>query len=397
MKKILVLFLFTLLAVVAFPQAKADTTGDVTGTFSSTGYNNAVDIDSENLVLNRVTWDAVGDAETGTVTTALTPQLNYYAEFDVSDLDGFDDLVVEFQFFYYDEGTEVSPQTDFENNAATDTDAFIVKWFGANGMVTGDAAAGDTTGFVSDMGATSWLDAPIQEGEDPVSYYASVVSGTATSKTFKIYFSPSKVAPASSTGHWTVGIEVYDYIGETDWVHGTSTADQESFEAVTGFTMDWYGEVTHNAASIAWNSATAGMTYGTGADSQQEYTDMTFISNANYYQEVKASEIWTQTSGAVNQDATLKAAPTGTNQFGLRAYTYGDWVGVTEQGTPELSGSYTQVSHVDLANIGGVYYARTGESGVTGTIRIQLALSDNFQNGTYEGTITFGITNYIPA
>jgi hypothetical protein len=377
MKKILTLFLLALLAVVALPQAKADTTGDVTGTFTSTGYNNDAIIDYPNLEINRVTFSG---SESAIVTTALTPQLNYYAEFDVDDLDGFSDLVVEFQFYYHTAGEGTTVQEDFEANSSTEIDGVIIKW---------DA----TNGFVQDMNSTTWVFNPTKD--DLSGNYVSAASAGETSKTFKIYFSPSKVAPASSTGEWVAGIKVYDYIGVTDWVHGVDTPTDTYFENVTSYTMDWYGEVQHGADTIAWNSALAGMDYG-DAGSEQTYNGMTFVSNSDYHQEVKAAETWTQSGGVVALDATLKASPTTVNSFGLRAVTIGEWFNELDIQQPALSESTaTQITHVDFVTIGGVYYQRTGEAGATGSILLQLKLAPDFQNGTYTGTITFGITNVV--
>lgn len=386
MKKLLTVLLIATLSLFAVSEVRAATNGDVTGTFSSTGYNNASSIDSANLVINSVT-QASGQAEVAVVTTALTPQLDYYVDFDISDLDGFDDIVVEFQFYYYDSETETSHEVDFDNNADTETDAYKILWYGANGKSDSETAQ---TGFVFDNNTTSWEFNPeAYTGTD----FASTVTGTDTTKTFKIYFTPSKVAPASSTGNWVAAVKVYDFIGESGWDFAGSTPDDTQFGSLDGYTMDWYGEITDGGSqSVTWASATAGMDYGTGADSQQAYTGMTYISNSNYYQQVKASEVWTQTSGDVAGDATLKTLFTGGNQFGLRAYTFGTYVG-TEIDTQ--SPAYTQVGHVSLATIGGVYYARTGEAGEGSEIRLQLSLSDNFQNGSYEGTITLGITNVV--
>ena len=354
MKKILSLLLIAFVSVFAITELNAATNGDVTGTFTSTGYNNASSIDSDNLAINRVTKNE-GEAEVAVVTTALTPQLDYFVEFDISDLDGFDDIVVEFQFYYFDEGTEGDLTTDFDNNTATAVDAFKILWFGANGNTDGSTP---TTGFVFDANSTTWE-------FNPEAYtgtnFASTATGTTTTA-FKIYFTPSKVAPASSSGNWIAAVKVYDYICETGWDFANSTPDNTEFDVVGGYTMDWYGEISDGGAnSVTWNTATAGMAYSTDAASQQSYTGMTFLSNSNYYQQVKSSEVWTQTDGDVVGNATLKSAFTGGNQFGLRAYTYGEWVG---SDGAQVSATYTQVSHGALATIGSVYYTRTGETAV---------------------------------
>lgn len=385
MKKLLVLALFTLAAVIAVPQINAETTGDVTGSFTSTGYNNDAVVDYDFLTISRVEWDSVEDTESGVVTTALTPQLDYFVDFDVDDLDGFTDLVVEFQFFQHivAEGTTI--EEDFDSHSASDIESFVVLW-------------DSTNGFTSTVTGTSWMLNPDQPGEeDPVTYYASSATGTDTSKTFKIYFSPSKVAPASASGEWVAAVKVYDYIGVTDWVHGTSTPTDTVFESVSDYTMDWYGEVTHGVDTIAWTSATPGMDYG-DAGSTQTYNGMTFISNSNYYQQVKASEIWEQQAGAaVSGDATLKASPTTSNSFAIQAKTLGEWYNASDvQQDPDTPSSATQVTHVDYTTIGGTaYYERTSESGALGKIQLELSLNTNFQNGDYQGTITFAITNVV--
>jgi hypothetical protein len=384
MKKLVLLTLVMIISIISAPNIQADTTGNITGSITSTGYNNPAAVDYQFLTISRVTWDADLDTETPTVTTALTPQQNYFVDFDVDDLDGFGDLVVEFQFFYHTTSEGNTIEEDFDANSATAVDAFKVIW-------------DNTNGFDSTVTGTSWVFNPAQEGEDPASYYSSTVTGTDISKTFKIYFSPSKVAPASSTGEWVAAVKVYDYIDDTGaWTHGVTDPTNVVFESVTEYTMDWYGEVSHGADTVVWDSAVAGMDYGDGG-SEQSYTGMTFFSNDDFYQQVKAGEIWSQTSGAVEEDATLKADPTTANTFGLRAITVGEWYNVSDVQQPALSeSSATQVSHVDFENIGGgAYYGRTTESGLSGSITLQLKLSSNFQNGSYEGTITFGITNVV--
>jgi hypothetical protein len=412
LKRLFIIIVFAFLFTFIAPDLNAaETTQIIDGSFTSTGYNNEVYIEPQLIFLYEIEMTSPGtdltdssdDVFRTTATTDLTPQNNYYVQFDVEDLDTFTNLAIEFQLVYTDETDEAQLKTDMIANTNTEVTHFFVSW-----TLEG--------GFVFDSNNTSW-DFDMEyynDGTNAFSYqsYTEPNGTDDITKTFRIYFSPSKVAPFDLTGNWVAGIVAYDYLEyddhddatNPDWSHKSESyplsTDNVTLESKLGYTMQWYGEVQITPNSeIVWPDVFPGMDF-TDSEAEANFTDITYISNSTYYQTVKASELWRQSNGNVVEDATLRTSfsTNPNNEFKLQVFAEGLWYDanaatpgfiVTKTVTPEQAA----VNHLDSDWIGNVYYDKTGEDGVSGDLYLRLSLSEDFQDGDYSGTITLGITN----
>lgn len=399
--KAMVLTLVLALAVVFAPkmEANAATQGDIDGTFTSTGYNNPTDFDTAFLKIYAVNPEApTGD---GTLTTNLMPQGYYYMEFQLDDLDGYEDLALEIRLFDFESESRTAGEIEAafdaigarDNSTAFETqpDSLSIDW---SATYVADAFSSETfTTLVDGTNAitgNTWEISPTYSDGTTALDSASAATSTGTdeyARTFRIYFVPSKVAPFSSNGEWVVGVNIIDSLnGE-----GNET---ETFKYVDGYSMQYYGEVQvatdidevtegDQAPVIDWSSVAVGMDYD-HVDAVEQVVGLTYISNAAYAERVKASETWEADAGnQFSTDATLSANPTGGNEFALKAANTGTY------GTADTA----QINHLSFVTIGD-QKARTTEQGFSPSIFIYLSLSSSFQNGTYAGTVTFGITNW---
>jgi hypothetical protein len=144
-------------------------------------------------------------------------------------------------------------------------------------------------------------------------------------------------------------------------------------DTAQGLTMQWYGAITVNTASVAWTSALPGMDYS----ASDAAVSVTYVSNGHFHKAIKSDAAsWTGGVGAtqVNSDNP------GQQEFALRATdsaTYGDavlfftsYVGIGESAT------------------------QTAESGTLETANtIWLKTGTPFVTGTYSGAIYYQIAN----
>jgi hypothetical protein len=138
-------------------------------------------------------------------------------------------------------------------------------------------------------------------------------------------------------------------------------------------TMQWYGAITINTASVAWSTVTPNMDWTASDDP----VSVTYVSNGHYHKAVKSNAAaWTGGDGATQVDSDSP----GQQEFALEA---------TDSATVgEAVRFFT--SYVDI----GESATQTTELGTTDPNNtIWLKTGTPFTTGTYSGTIYYQIAN----
>jgi hypothetical protein len=333
-----------LLALAApIPAAQAAPTGDVTGTF---GINAPPTIDSVSLT-----------------PVSMTPQVAYTVSVQISDPDLINDLSTVVLKIWYDSdgGAPLEAEFDAVTADANAQDAALVSW-------TADEAGGTTyTGSAAlTPAATTWSQGasvlPVKGGgQNPGDF------GLGTF-TYQFIFTVGKVAnETTGADRWQVAAKATDTQGQTGY-----GADAEAA------TMDFYGEITVPAATVAFGDLGPGTDFA--INNQAVGVTISYVANGAYDEKVSSSATWAGATFNASLDAT--GATSLAQEFALRAEdtaTIGTAVLVDNVG-------------VTFNDTGG----QTLEAGVPETTyNLWLRLASSFSKDTYSGTITYIIANGI--
>jgi hypothetical protein len=380
-RKITMMFVLCLLAFVALgTQTKAATTGDIDGSFTSSGYNNQTVIHEGSIKIYDVNnLDPTG---TGTLTTSLTPNTEYYLTFTVSDLDMFEDVSLDMYLAYVEGYNLESTDQDIIDASGLITDSvpegLHITWSSTyvDGVYSSELFGLEFNGAVT----TTWeLDPSVTVGETPVTLSSVSTAQSVNTRDFKVYFKTSKVAPFSNTGEWGVVVKTTDSILSVE-------TPQVQYEVEANYSMQFYGEVNLDLTSdINWENVYPGLKYS-DAEAKETVSNLRYLSNSDYDTIVKSSEIWAQITGSIVEDATLTDDALDNNTFSIVAAAQSTW-------TSDLS-SNGQIGFLQTKAIGD-YHIRTSEEYDVVTLYLYLKTSPQFQNGYYLGSITFGITNHL--
>lgn len=376
-KKMLVLLLMIVSTLFFTSTVYSATTGQITGSFTSSGYNNQ-SIIAEEISVYHIDENAY--TEVGMLTSSLTPDLEYYIEFSVSDLDGLEDIELDiYLFFYEDYDLSVTDEQLFSvgtNHINTNEEALHVTW---DGVFENDVLISEDFVLEKDESFTNWkLDPSITVDSSSVNL-KSVSIGSKYNRTYKVYFTTEKVAPYSSSGEWQVLIVSNDKkLSETE--------PDQVFQYKTQLTMQYYGEVNLDSIStLEWNDVYPGMSYD-DENAKGSIQNIKYLSNAPYYIIVKSSEVWNQVVGNVNVNATVTNNALLDNTVSIVATTASVW-------SSNLN-SIGQIDFLNLKPIGDVNERTTAIYDMK-DVYLYLKLSPQFQNGQYQGTISIGIVNAI--
>jgi hypothetical protein len=241
---------------------------------------------------------------------SMSPQVEYNIKVPMTDDDTLDDLVDIVVTLYYDaDGTYSESEVP---TAGNNQRSAILTW--TNG--------GSPAWTIETGSNTSWT---IET--------ASCVEPTLsnTTGTFEFHFKPGKVATRTTgDAKWHI------YVIATDSVSNTDTGTK------TGLTMNWYGEIDVNTATVSWGEVSPGLEFADSSPSRQSDISVTYISNGAYNQQVKSSATWTD--GGSNT-ATLNTDGTpGANEFSLKADNDN-----TLDGSILVTGSYATFNSITYA------------------------------------------------
>ncbi len=273
-------------------------------------------------------------------TTSMTPQVEFNVKVAVSDANTLADIdTVTVRIFYDADGTYAGGD---EAGAADTQTLAILTW------------TNPATFAIDPSASTSWT---TETSVTPTL--------TASSGTFEFHFKPGMVSTE------TPGTERWHVYAIADDGTATATGTDENK------TMNWYGELTVNTASVDWGALAAGVDFE-ATDTDETGISVTYISNGDYDEQIASSAAWTSAGSDATLDVT--GATASANEFSLKAddsTTFASAVLVTASTT-----------YVTLDDTG----AQTAEAGDTVTANtIWLKLASTFENYTYSGSIYYKI------
>jgi hypothetical protein len=278
--------------------------------------------------------------------TAMTPQTQYSVTVVVSDADNLSDLTTVVLKVWYDSDAGNPLESEYNSASAHTQTCAIITYTLSGTFVIDPTGAG-----------TSWVlgsCTPFTAGEK-----------AATTGDCVFVFTPGKVATETTgSANWQVAAKATDSASQTGY----------GYDTTPGATMSWYGEITVTPAAVDFGTLAAGTDFG--ATSIQNISEVIYISNGSYDEQMKSNACW---GGSSSFDAT--GACSNDMEFALKADN------TATLGTAVLVNT-TGVAIDDTGTI-------TGEGGdnVT-TNNLWLKLSGTFTTGTYSnGTITYLIVN----
>jgi hypothetical protein len=184
---------------------------------------------------------------------------------------------------------------------------------------------------------------------------------------FSFVFQPGKVATETTgSDRWQLGATA------------TITPDTGFGSDATPPDMDWFGELSIPATSLAWGSVPAGLDFGDSTQSQQALGQtITIISNGAYNLTALSDIAWT--SAGADADLDSSGNTTTAQQFALK----------TDDGTAHASATLLASTATTIES-GTI----TTEAGDTFTsINVWLKLASTFAVNTYSGTVSFLVAN----
>lgn len=276
-------------------------------------------------------------------TTSITPQSELNIKIPVSENRSFSYLATLKATLYYDaDGIYNASEVPVSGNTQT---CAILTWTRATNTLTIDSGGSITWSVINSS-----------------SVFPSLSS---TSGTFEFHFKPGKVATQTTgAARWHI------YVNATDSFPYTGNGTQQNLS------MNWYGEIVINTASVNWGLVTANLDFADSDPSRETNISMSYICNGAYNVQVKSSTTWTGNSS----NALLKPEGNpGPNQFSLKA-DYDD----------TLNGSVLVPAIYATFRSG----TQTGESGVTESNNsLWLKLGTPFVTGGYNGNIYYKIAS----
>jgi hypothetical protein len=285
-----------------------------------------------------VTGISLYQTDRTTAVTSMTPQVEYAAKVSINNTGNLSALTTVLVKVYYDAGGTYN-STNIPSSGNTQTAAILTL------NVSGSPSWGIDSGT-----NTTW----------------SIVSAdcvqpglNGTSGDFWFNFKPGKVATAA-TGKWFI------YAQATS-PYGSGSSHQDSL------TMNWYGEISVNAATLDFGNVTVGSDFSANAKTG---ITVTYISNGAYNMQVKLSSPWSGSGKSV----TLNASGTpGAGEFSVKANSSNNLSGSVVATTSYVTiGSGTQTGENGITNNTQTLWLKLGGSGIPAV--------------QYSGTIYYGIS-----
>ena len=362
----------------------------VSGSFTSSGFV------SEPFILDLALFNFSKSTEVALISGsgAMTPQVEHQLTFKVGYGDGMggesnnplQDFFVNIKVLYLEACTLDDPCSESElieafnaiNLTTPDAGVFRYNFSPSAFELISDVAIMHTWEILQESGVTE-VDVLPPDAENTTE---NLVSGYA----FDFRFKPSKTAMEDfEDGSWIVMVE----FGINNGPAG--------YESLTGFKMEWYGEIDVASGTQAiWTGLDVQEFQNDDSDYRftnlsnqaQGWQGISYISNGPYIHTNQANETtWTSDRGfeASLVTSTDPNHPLDPQEFMIRINTLNTF-------EPTLRAQQLVNDRVDLNNM----LQRSLESGREKNFYVFIRLAPSFQNAVYSGTIDFGISN-LPA
>ena len=314
--------LATVMALIVPGGVRADTEGSLTGT---------IYLGQGVITVDSVSVYTLTDNET----TSLTPHTAYHIKVGVSNSNTLDDLTTVTVYVFYDSDGTYTPGEELVPDAQATHATFT--WTNSSQTFAETGPAG------------TWA------CDNSSSVQPTL---TAPSGIFEFHITVGDVATQTvNSAKWHI------YAVATD---GTSPGHNTE----QNLTMQWYGAITMNTATVQWSSATPGMVY-TASDSP---VSVKYVANGHYHKKIEAlSSSWL---GATLVDSDSP----GQQQFALQATdsaTLGDAVRLFTS-YRDIGESATQTTEAGSQDDSNTIWLNTGTP---------------FTTGMYSGAIYYQISN----
>lgn len=384
MKKLILLFLLiAMLTMYSQVPISSNDSDDVPGSFTSSGYNNPVEI--TNFIFNDSNGDAVTDG------SSLSPQGTYYFKLDITEYDTLADIE-RVQIIFYEDSKTFGSETSTTNTG----DYVIFEWnrtaIGDSDLPDGEVLINFESSFISGNDSDiSWQ--VINKTGPSIS-----ANDTDTTVSFEVEFKISKVAREGS-GNWQFGLNIDDGLENP-----TASSTNKSGSAIrTGndplggshsYSMDWYGEISIPDATVDWSGEISPGSRFNDANSELHIQNIKYISNGSYAEEIAVEESWTASGAKV-------AGVTGVDLVSVNDLTTNDTAqtfALKINGSDDLDSAIEITPNDSIITYSDQIAVRSGESNTTenGNLSeyyLYLSTSTELQNATYTGNLKFVITN----
>jgi len=299
----------------------------------------------------KVTWVAntPPTVDEPVVTSSMTPQSQAWVNVTITDNNKLSDLsTVEVVLFYDADGSYTNPGA----SPSPDTQTLaIMTWYASN----------DT--FTIQSGSPSTWSINNTTSTHPVL--------TGTTGDWKFSFQPSKVATETvAPAKWFAKVTATD----------KASASGSNNNSATGSTMNFYGEINVNTATVDFGTVARGSAFADNA----ETADVANIANGNYTENAKTDNGTPGVAHWDNTGATVALNTTGTPGVGEFSLAVDDSI--------TLASSVNMTTDYQAINSAGV---QTSEDGYpSGDHGLWLAMGPaGIPAGVYNGTIYFQIAN----
>lgn len=406
--------------------------GTTPSEFTSTGFNNPTLI--TDLVLSTTTGDAIKEVN-------MTPQSTFYLNATIQDFDGLTHQDIYFVVFHSDADEITAAMIDEKINQGVTPDSFVVRYLTperstylstAPIVLTQMTITTAVDNFMVKDGSTPVDSSGVNDHADYTStvlfnaseeYSWSLVSGSSTiadtgpvgiveapiERDISIAFTPSKVAP-QGTGNWHVAVVVYDRLQIE--IPEPNTQELYIYSAMdNNYNMAFYGEIQlEPGQEIQFNDVVPGRNIWT--DSSTGLL-VRYIANGSFTRTATADVRWDEsTLDLENEFSSAElhdplSSENTTQYFYLQVYrdkganyeateilhnelftTSSDVIAIL----PDSNTDYATASVQSLTTAVESNVVRTSELGQLTPFLFQIKLSPDFQNATYAGNMTIGIT-----
>lgn len=293
---------------------------------------------------------AVPTVETPSVTSPMTPQAQAWVNVTVTDNNLLSDLANVTTVLFYDaDGSYTNPGA----SPAPDTQTLaIMTWYASNDTFT-----------IQSGSPSSWSVNNTTSTHDAL---------TGTTGDWKFSFQPGKVATETATpAKWFARVTAID----------KESASGSNNNSATGSTMNFYGEIIVNTATVDFGTVTLGSAFADNA----EIADVANIANDNYTENAKTDNGTTGVGHWDNTTAiTIALNTTGTPGDGEFSLAVDDSI--------TLASSVNMTTDYQAINSAGVLTSEDGYP--AGDHGLWLAMGPaGIEAATYNGTIYFQIAN----
>lgn len=407
--------------------------GTTPGEFTSAGFNNPTVI--TDLVVSKTTGDAIKDI-------SLVPQSTYYMNATIQDYDGFTHLDIYFVVFFSDAAEITSSLVKEKIDQGVTEESFVVRYFTperSTYLMTAPSVLTDMTiitavdNYMVKDGSTAVDLSGVSDHQDYTSLLLfnaksehtwSLISGSATvtatelvnavemphERDVSIEFITSKVAP-QSTGKWHVAVVTYDrYQMEIPEPNSQELYVYSLFDS--GYSMAFYGEIQLDSGQQiqfnrvlrgldTWSDSSTGVMVryvANGAFTRTATADVRWDATS---QDAFSEEPWAELHDPISVDLTRQ-------YFYLQVLrdqgaNYADLLEIRNDAAfatpstpiailPALGTDYATNNVQSMTSNVESNVVRTSELGQLTPFLFQIKLSPTFQNATYNGNMTIGIT-----